>query len=939
MLNIIPRLRRTLSLTLAFALVLLVLAPASEANKGKPGTAPAKGKPVTAPAAAAATRVNNPGVEGQWGGVIQLQDVPIHASLLPDGRLLYWSRDKAADGHDRNNGCNTYTVNPFNPDDKKTIPNTTTNLFCSGHSFLPDGRLVVTGGHDRVESHPAFEGFGEKDINIFDPKTDSWKRLDASLARGRWYPFNVTREDGSVVVLYGSYWDGSRAPDGRPLKSTDRIPEKLVVTGDIGTLRSYSDINPRPEITYYPYLHLTPDGKVLVAGPITNAEFGEANSFIFDPDGNNQNGSITNIGDPNYGFFLGSSTLYDAAEGKVLMVGGSSGLFGGTVSNRAVVSHLAQTIEWRPLAAGMQYPRKYHTTVLLPDGKVLVVGGTQCSGFTFDCEAGDHNRLDGAVLNPELWDPATETWSEMAANPSGIPRGYHSTALLLPDATVFVGGGGLPAMGGEDGETFSCNGDLQDPVACKLYGRKNYEIFRPPYLFLSDGSPAPRPVISNADSQVIGKSPFYIKTPDAQNISSVVLVRLPSVTHGFNQDQRRVVLNFTREGDTLIAAGPASGKEAPPGPYMLFLINQNGTPSVSRMVTVSYQKEGFVAQRSLRHMNRAHVFYRHYQDLELRYMSQTAPGSNTLTTPTDLDGDLTSNPIAVENLDGRLQVFVIWRTDNAVWTRQQTAPGSSTWTSWQRVGGTSSLPAFAAARNLDGRLQVFYRGGDNALWTTAQTSPGSSTWTTHTSLGGTLTSEPAVGLHRDGRIEVFARGTDNALHRTRQLTPGSATWTGWSSLGGGLKAGASVAHDREGRMHLFVRGLDNGVYHRAQTAPDSSSWTNYRNLGGVAFEHPYNLPVATQNADGRLQLFLRWSDNTVRTLWQDAEGNFNSGWQSLWGSVDATVPPPVRGDDGRLFLFVRWNGAFNLYYNAQTSPNSYIDWGGFNYAGDAAHSF
>ena len=87
---------------------------------------------------------------GSWSSIIQTTDVPVHMSLLPDGQLLYWGRDKASDGWDVQFQSKTFLWNPLYSYDPMTgnatasdtgatvgRDNLTTNLFCSGHSFLP----------------------------------------------------------------------------------------------------------------------------------------------------------------------------------------------------------------------------------------------------------------------------------------------------------------------------------------------------------------------------------------------------------------------------------------------------------------------------------------------------------------------------------------------------------------------------------------------------------------------------------------------------------------------------------------------------------------------------------------------------------------------------------------------------------------------------------
>jgi hypothetical protein len=205
------------------------------------------------------------------------------------------------------------------------------------------------------------------------------------------------------------------------------------------------------------------------------------------------------------------------------------------------------TPEWQSVAP-MTYARRQHNATLLPDGKVLVTGGTSGEGFTNEAEP---------VLPAELWDPASETWKTLPA--MQVTRGYHSTALLLPDGRVLVAGGGQGA-----GATSFHN---------------EAEIYSPNYLFKGA-----RPKITTAPTFISYGQKFTISTPDPSIIGSVSLVRLPSVTHAFDQSQRFMWLGFTKTSTGLRVTAPASGVIAPPGYYMLFIINKKGIPSVAAIV-------------------------------------------------------------------------------------------------------------------------------------------------------------------------------------------------------------------------------------------------------------------------------------------------------------------------------------------------------------------
>ena len=141
------------------------------------------------------------------------------------------------------------------------------------------------------------------------------------------------------------------------------------------------------------------------------------------------------------------------------------------------------------------------------------------------------------------------------------PRLYHGTALLLPDGRVLVAGSGRPDGNGQN--QFSA------------------EIFSPPYLFKG-----PRPTITSAPTQISHGSTFLIETPDVNRIGKVSLVRLGSVTHAFNSDQRYMELSYQEVSGGLNVTAPVDGRLAPPGYYMLFLIDDNGVPSMASMIRI-----------------------------------------------------------------------------------------------------------------------------------------------------------------------------------------------------------------------------------------------------------------------------------------------------------------------------------------------------------------
>ncbi|MGH6937252.1 MAG: galactose oxidase-like domain-containing protein, partial [Methylocella sp.] len=200
---------------------------------------------------------------------------------------------------------------------------------------------------------------------------------------------------------------------------------------------------------------------------------------------------------------------------------------------------------------GMSQPRIEMNAVILPNGKVLAVGG---SSYDED--------VVSASLNADLYDPATNTFSSGGAN--AYPRLYHSVALLLADATVWLAGGN-PSRGSYE---------------------QRMEIYKPAYLFQQNGAPAVRPSIGGVPSSISLNNQFTVQSPDAANISSVVLVRNGAVTHAFDAEQRLVGMSFTVGNGVLTVTAPSNHNIAPPGYYMLFVVNTSGVPSVASFIRV-----------------------------------------------------------------------------------------------------------------------------------------------------------------------------------------------------------------------------------------------------------------------------------------------------------------------------------------------------------------
>ena len=401
------------------------------------------------------------------------------------------------------------------------------DLFCNGMVVLPDGRPFVISG--TILYNPGFTG--DPKNSVYDPATGIFSDLQP-MAHGLWYPTATTLSDGRIMVFSGLDENGN----------TNTSVEIYKV--GVGWSQQYPAGWTPP---LYPRMHLLPNGKVFYSGWTSGSAY-------FDPSTNLWQ---TGVAFTNYGQnrVYGSSVLLPLTPANnykpvVIIMGGGNP----STNTTELIDLSASTPQW-VYGPPMTQSRTEMDAVILPNGKVLAVNGSL-----------NDEDATTASLNADLYDPATNTFSSAGAN--AYPRLYHSGALLLPDATVMVVGGN-PTQG-----TYN----------------SFVEIYSPAYLFNSDGSLATRPSIKSVTPGVIGYgAAFQVQTPDATNISSAVLVRAGSVTHAFDMDQRLVGLNFTASNGQLNLTSPPNSSIAPPGYYMLFLLNSAGVPSKATFVQLSLQ--------------------------------------------------------------------------------------------------------------------------------------------------------------------------------------------------------------------------------------------------------------------------------------------------------------------------------------------------------------
>ncbi len=493
--------------------------------KAGPGLAPGRGGAAQHDVDNIRVQFSDPAVAGEWGGAFGADIVAVHLNLLPTGQVLYWE-----EGGDSHTGELVDEIRLLHPE-TQTISTPTLpphDIFCSGHTFLADGRLLVAGGQHAVGP------LGSSATSIYNPFTNTWSACQ-EMHGGRWYPTTTTLGNGDIVVVSGIM-------DERLINVLPQVwhPD----TGACGVWRDLTTAQVLAPVNFlYPWMFLLAHGRLFDAGPGPDTWFLDTSGT-----GHWAPGPILRFGAARYG---GSAVLYEPS--KVLLAGGHSAP---PTSTAEVIDLNQPRPAWRTVVP-MAFGRRLFNLTLLADGTVLATSGTSSPGF---------NVGKRAVYAAERWNPKTEIWTTMTE--MQLPRVYHSTALLLPDARVLVGGGGSPAA-------------AWDPPAEGAFDdRRDFEIYSPPYLFKG-----PRPIITAAPTEVRYGEAAEVDTVDTQRIAEVTWIRLPSVTHGFDANQRISRLSFRRvSGSRLAVILPAVANVSPPGHYMMFLIDQSGIPSVSKIM-------------------------------------------------------------------------------------------------------------------------------------------------------------------------------------------------------------------------------------------------------------------------------------------------------------------------------------------------------------------
>ena len=531
----------------------------------------------------------NMGEIGRWEVLpYDSQIEAVHMSLLPTGKVIYYSGFRIAEAE----RTETRLWDPRTGEIK--APHTPADLFCAGHCLMNDGRLLSSGGTLEYRGVPPIPAWlarlmrplqwfigktlgrffkvevvptGPTFLYIFDPWREQWE-FAGDMIGGRWYPTNTLLPNGTTLILSG-YDEGGGIKQTKPPVINRRM-EVFGVDGKlrlVGTIPVFDEKNEheahghRHELTGehapasgqafpsdYPRMFVLPlssegrkrypAGRAFCAGyaPATKMldlrtwEWEDVDSLRF---GVRHDGCavLLPLRPPDY-------------RARVFTFGGS--VVGGLAAKATNSAELIDFGEPVPRWKAIESPkgaRVNGAAVVLPDGNVLALSGNTAG------------RWDDPVLECEVYNPDTGKWTQVA--PMSVARGYHATAILLPDGKVLSAG--TTPLG---------------ELVLEL------EVYSPYYLFKGA-----RPVIDSVNDTLEYDKPFEVNYTHTGRITRMALISPGSMTHSFDMHQRYIELQFSEAGTGMLkAVAPPDEHVAPPGHYMLFLISEDGVPSVAKFV-------------------------------------------------------------------------------------------------------------------------------------------------------------------------------------------------------------------------------------------------------------------------------------------------------------------------------------------------------------------
>ena len=520
---------------------------------------------------------------------IDSEILAVHAALVPNGTqgevVLFggdehWSAQQESAGNDSWKKTRVYDVagHALVPGQ---VQSPASDVFCAHHAFIGDGRLLIAGGTskwsndaDDAQHDHGLDFLGHSRCWLYNPRVREWvetARLnrnpdqpDEARSGGRWYPGLVPLGDGSAVAFFGHL-------DSGDFRHRNTLPERFFpsragwvnLPAEIG--KSGPPDTGGRRFLFFPRAYTLPGGKLFSATPLPatfaaepGGSDGPHRSTTFDPDAGTYATPRAGNADGVHGGWDWPAVLLPLLprDGQY----NARALYWNGATPRAIDIDAA-TPNWADAgsrdAAVVGRQRRFCNMVLLPTGQVCVVGGMHV-----------HDPED-PVNQAELFTPDID-WSTNAYNSLGgvwslepgnaiNNRNYHSSALLLPNGKVWVGGSSIGANAG-------------NPATTSI---RKIELYEPPYVAVAN-----RIQISSVRALLPYGEEFDVGLDlAATNVARAALIRNSSVTHSTDNDQRYVGLEIvSRSGNTIRLKAPPTGNVAPPGYYMLWVVDTSGNP-------------------------------------------------------------------------------------------------------------------------------------------------------------------------------------------------------------------------------------------------------------------------------------------------------------------------------------------------------------------------
>ncbi|KAL8788621.1 MAG: hypothetical protein Q9195_007216 [Heterodermia aff. obscurata] len=490
---------------------------------------------------------------GKWGPTVDFPLVPVGAFIDPLGGKVITFSSYAHDSFGQGVSDHTTFTASWDPTTEtishRHVRETHHDMFCPGMAFDVDGRMIISGGESADK------------VSIYDPMKDDWISVQGmKIARG--YQGSATCANGHIFVIGGSWGPVGIDLGDRKGETYDPAADKWSLLSEVRSedIATTMDWEGEYRSDNHVWLMGWKNNSIFHAGPSKDMHW-----ITLTENGAIQHAGRRGINDT----MCGVAAMYDAVEGKILAAGGASSynykdgygnIKGGKATADAFIITLGDVntpVKVEPAGRGMHSARSFGHAVILPNGETLVVGG-QAEPRVFTEDTGQ--------LVPEIYSPTTKHWTQVA--PNSIVRAYHSFALLLRDATVLIGGSGLT---------------IQLDV-----NHFDAQIYTPQYLLTANGERAKRPLVLQTSATTVLPGGNFTITTDTEVVAAS-LVRYGGATHSLNNDQRCIPLTLYDTGTLLEYAVviPEDGGVAIPGPWMLFVMDEHGVPSVASSLQIA----------------------------------------------------------------------------------------------------------------------------------------------------------------------------------------------------------------------------------------------------------------------------------------------------------------------------------------------------------------